>query len=40
MRRFGPVLNGIFWAACRAELPFLRANRAGGLSVFVRALKP
>jgi hypothetical protein len=40
MRQFGPVLNSLFWAACWAELPFLRANRLGGLSVFVRAVKP
>lgn len=40
MQQFGPVLNGLFWGACRAELPFLRVNRLGGLSVFVRAVKP
>jgi len=40
MRQFGPVLNGLFWGACRAELPFLRANRIAGLSVFALATKP
>lgn len=40
MRRFGPVMNGLFWNACRAELPFFRSNRIGGLSVFARAVKP
>lgn len=40
MRRFGPLMNGLFWNACRAELPFFRANRIGGLSVFARAVKP
>ena len=40
MRRFGPLLNGLFWGACRAELPFLRRNRVAGLSVFVLATKP
>ena len=40
MRRFGPLLNGLFWAACRAELPFLRRNRIAGLSVFALATKP
>lgn len=40
MRRFGPVVNGLFLGACRAELPFLKMNRIAGLSVFVRAVKP
>lgn len=39
MRRFGPVLNGVFMGACRAELPFLRMNRIAGLSVFALATK-
>lgn len=40
MRQFGPLLNTLFWGACRAELPFLRVNRIAGLSVFARAVKP
>ena len=40
MRQLGPMLNGLLWAACRMELPFLRHNRLGGLSVLVRAMKP
>jgi SAM-dependent methyltransferase len=40
MRLFGPLLNTLFWNACRAELPLLRINRVAGLSVFVRAVKP
>lgn len=40
MRHFGPVLNTLFWGACRAELPFLRINRIGGLSVCARGIKP
>lgn len=40
MRQFGPLLNGLFWGACRAELPFLRMNRIAGLSVFALASKP
>ena len=40
MRQFGPVMNGLFWGACRAELPFLKHNRIAGLSVFARAVKP
>lgn len=39
MRQFGPVLNGLFWTACRLELALFRRNRVGGLSVFVRAVK-
>ncbi len=40
MRQFGPVLNGMFWNACKAELPVFRKNRVAGLSVFARAVKP
>ena len=40
MRRFGRVSNRVLWSACRAELPFFKANRVAGLSVFVRAVKP
>lgn len=40
MRPFGPVLNGMFMGACRAELPFLRMSRIAGLSVFALATKP
>lgn len=40
MRPVGALVNAVLWAACRAELPFLRANRLGGLNVFVRAVKP
>jgi SAM-dependent methyltransferase len=40
MRQFGPLLNSLFWGACRAELPFLGMNRIGGLSVCARAVKP
>lgn len=40
MRMFGPVLNTLFWNACRAELPFFTRNRVAGLSVFARAMKP
>jgi len=39
LRPFGPVLNSLFWNACRAELPFLRMNRIAGLSVFALATK-
>jgi hypothetical protein len=39
MREFGPLLNSMFWLACRAELPLLRVNRLAGLSVFIRAVK-
>jgi hypothetical protein len=39
MREFGPLLNAMFWLACRAELPLFRANRLAGLSVFIRAVK-
>jgi SAM-dependent methyltransferase len=39
MREFDPRLNAIFWLACRAELPFFRANRLAGLTAFVRAVK-
>ncbi|MDR4306386.1 methyltransferase [Chelatococcus sambhunathii] len=39
MRRFNPVMNALFWGACRAELPFMRRNRIAGLSVFARAVK-
>lgn len=40
MRLFNPLLNWLFWTACRFELPFAKRNRAAGLSVFVRAVKP
>lgn len=40
MRVFGPVLNTLFWAACRAELPLFTRNRVAGLTVFARAVKP
>jgi hypothetical protein len=39
MREFGPLLNAMFWLACRAELPLFRANRLAGLTVFIRAVK-
>jgi hypothetical protein len=39
MRTFSPLVNELFWTACRAELPLLRWNRVGGLSVLVRAVK-
>jgi 2-polyprenyl-3-methyl-5-hydroxy-6-metoxy-1,4-benzoquinol methylase len=39
MRQFGPLLNTMFWLACRAELSFFRANRLAGLTAFVRAVK-
>jgi hypothetical protein len=39
MREFGPLLNAMFWLACRAELPLLRANRLAGLTAFIRAVK-
>jgi 2-polyprenyl-3-methyl-5-hydroxy-6-metoxy-1,4-benzoquinol methylase len=39
MREFGPVLNAVFWLACRAELPLFRSNRLAGLTVFIRAVK-
>lgn len=39
MREFGPVLNTMFWLACRVELPLFRANRVAGLTAFIRAMK-
>jgi SAM-dependent methyltransferase len=39
MRKFGPILNAMFWLACRAELPLFRGNRLAGLTVFVRGVK-
>ena len=39
MREFGPLLNAMFWAACRAEFLFFRANRLAGLTAFIRAVK-
>jgi hypothetical protein len=39
MRGFDPLLNAMFWLACRAELPLFRANRLTGLTVFIRAVK-
>ena len=40
MRRFEPLLNALLWSACWLELPFFRMNRIGGLTVFVRGVKP
>lgn len=40
MRPLHPALNTLLLAACRAELPLMRANRLGGLTVFARAVKP
>jgi hypothetical protein len=40
MQEFGPVLNAIFWTACKVELPFFTFNRVAGLTAFVVAVKP
>ena len=39
MREYGTVLNTLFWNVCRMELPIFQANRFGGLTAFVRAVK-
>ncbi|MBV8392535.1 MAG: class I SAM-dependent methyltransferase, partial [Alphaproteobacteria bacterium] len=36
----GPLLNGLLFAACGAELPLFPVNRLAGLSAFVLARKP
>jgi len=38
--RHDPVVNAILKGLCRAELPFLRLNRAAGLTAFCLAEKP
>jgi hypothetical protein len=40
MRRYGPLLNGLLYGVCRAEVPVMGLNRLGGTSVLVRAVKP
>lgn len=40
MRQFGRLSNSFLKLLCRAEEPFLNANRWAGLSVVIRARKP
>ena len=40
MRAHGALVNTLLWLACRAELPWFRANRVAGLTAFVAARKP
>jgi SAM-dependent methyltransferase len=40
MRTYGPLLNGLLYGVCRAEVAVMRLNRLGGTSVLVRAVKP
>jgi hypothetical protein len=40
MRPMGALPNTVLWWACRAEMPFLRANRLAGLTAMVLAAKP
>lgn len=40
LTRHSPLVNALLLGLCRAELPFMRANRLGGLSAFALAIKP
>lgn len=40
MRRYGPILNGLLYGLCRAEVGVMKFNRLAGTSVLVRAVKP
>jgi SAM-dependent methyltransferase len=40
MTEFGPTINALLWNACRYELGIFPANRLGGLTAFVFAVKP
>ncbi|MFP4104557.1 MAG: class I SAM-dependent methyltransferase [Phycisphaerae bacterium] len=40
LRRHSPLVNGLLWGMCRAELPLLKVNRLFGLTVFCLARKP
>ncbi len=40
MREFGPAINALLWNICRIELGLFKANRFGGLTAFVCAVKP
>jgi SAM-dependent methyltransferase len=40
LKKHGWLTNALLASICRAELPVLRANRLGGLSVFCLASKP
>ena len=40
MRPMRALPNAALWLACRAELPFFRANRIAGLTAMVLAVKP
>ena len=39
MKEFGPMLNTLLWNVCRCELGLFQANRLGGLTAFVYAVK-
>ena len=40
LKKHGSLVNGVLAALCLAELPIVRFNRVGGLSVFALASKP
>ena len=40
LKKHGALINGALGTLCRAELPLIRFNRVGGLSVFALANKP
>jgi hypothetical protein len=39
MQEFGATINALLWNACRCELGVFQANRVGGLTAFVSAVK-